>query len=155
MYGKKTRAVSSAGLIALLIFLASSCRTKVDPYEEELTVKEYFKGAVEASEAGDYKHALEFYNAYLQKYPLEEHPDEFERNLWAHYEIAFCNYKLKRYKIAANLFEELLSRYESFDERDDLEPDSIPQGPRILAEKVLDKIYAKIDPSKATGARAS
>jgi len=126
------------------VFLISSCRSQVDPYALELTPKEYFQRGIEAADQNNYKLALQYYDAYLKKYSWQ--PEDTENiellngNLWASYEIAFSYYKMKKDRIAVELFEELLDRYDTLQQRDDIDPNIIPQGPLILSELVLEKI---------------
>jgi tetratricopeptide (TPR) repeat protein len=139
------RGLLLSGLFFLaIVMLLPSCRSQVDPYALELSPKEYFQRGIEASDRNDYKTAMKYYDAYLQRYPWR--PDEVENlellngNLWARYEIAFAYYKLKKDRTAVELFEELLDRYDSLQEREDIDPNVITQGPLILTDLVLEKI---------------
>jgi tetratricopeptide (TPR) repeat protein len=122
-------------IIAVTLCLALSCRSQGDPYAEDLTAKEYFQRAIEASDRNNYRLAQKYYEVYLSKFP-----DDLHGNLWASYEIAFCYYKMKKNRKAVELFEQLLERYEALAKRDDIDPDTVPEGPRILTELVLEKI---------------
>lgn len=126
------------------VFLILSCRSQVDPYTSDLTSKEYFQRGIEASDNNNYKLALQYYDAYLKKFPWQpedtENLDLLNGNLWASYEIAFSYYKMKKDSTAIGLFEELLERYATLQQRDDIDSNTIPQGPLILSELILEKI---------------
>ena len=113
----------------------TSCVTKVPPAspDMDLTPAVMFQRAQDASSAGDYNNALEYYRLFKQKYP-----EDTARNAWADYEIAFIYYKKKDYTEAARLFDELLDRYKRGEQ--------LPDGPRVLAIKVRAKIEAKLAP---------
>jgi outer membrane protein assembly factor BamD (BamD/ComL family) len=137
-------AVSCAGLLLALV----SCRSQVDPYELDLEQKGYFQGAIEAYDQGNYKLAIRYYQAFQAKFP-----DDLFGNLWASYEIAFCTYKMRKFDVAGQLFVELLDHYEELDKQaeeqaeENIDREPFPQGPRILAEKVLAKIRERTNPS--------
>ena len=126
------------------VFLIPSCGSQADPYALDITSKEYFQRGIEASDKNNYKLALQYYDAYLKKYPWQ--PEDTENiellsgNLWASYEIAFAYYKMKKDRTAVELLEELLDRYDALQQREDIDPNTIPQGPLILGELVLEKI---------------
>jgi len=67
---------------------------------------------------------------------LERFPDETERVLWAKYEIAFLFHKMGKDKLAIEGFDALIAEYEAG-------PPDLPQGPRILAEKVKARLEEK------------
>jgi len=120
-----------------------ACRSQVDPYELDLTWEGYSQGANEARDQGDYKLAIRYYEAFKDK-----HPEDLYGNLWASYEIAFCTYKMKKYDAAEEMLVDLLNRYERLAEREDLQEGEAPAGPRILAEKVLEKVREKTTPAQ-------
>jgi tetratricopeptide (TPR) repeat protein len=115
--------------IAALASLLMVCSSVPDEIEEGLTPMEYFQRAQEASDAGRYALSMAYYEKFQEQYPEDQYPEERDRNIWAEYEIAFLYHKMGKNQIALDLFEALLERYESG------EPD-LPEGPRILAEKV-------------------
>jgi outer membrane protein assembly factor BamD (BamD/ComL family) len=96
---------------------------------EDLSTQEYFQLAQEAVDQRHFETALVYYRTFL-----ERHPDDVENRIAAQYEIAFLHYKMEDYDTAEELFEELLARYEGE------EADQLPAWPRILAEKLLEKI---------------
>ncbi len=139
------RGLLLSGLFFLVpLILLPSCRSQVDPYALELAPKEYFQRGIEASDQNNYKLALKYYDAYLQRYPWQ--PEDTENlellngNLWAKYEIAFAYYKMRKDRGAVELFEDLLDLYKSLQEREDIDSNAITQGPQILTELVLEKI---------------
>lgn len=102
-----------------------ACQSQLGAIDTELSPIEFFQRAQEASDAGDYSRAVEYYQAFQEKYP-----EIIDRNLWSSYEIAFLYHKLGQDERALQLFEKLLERYSQSDAQ------ALPQGPRILAEKV-------------------
>ena len=134
-----------SGLFFLvLLVLVPSCRSQVDPYALELAPKEYFQRGIEASDKNNYRLALKYYDAYLQRYPWQPEDTEnlelLNSNLWAKYEIAFAYYKMNKDRTSVELFEDLLDFYESLQEREDIDSNLITQGPQILSGLVLEKI---------------
>jgi tetratricopeptide (TPR) repeat protein len=108
------------------------CSSVPDEIEEGLTPMEYFQRAQEASDAGRYALSMAYYEKFQEQYPQER-----DRNVWAEYEIALLYHKMGKNQIALERFDALLARYESG------EPD-LPEGPRILAEKVKARIEEKL-----------
>ncbi|HUV06917.1 MAG TPA: tetratricopeptide repeat protein [Spirochaetia bacterium] len=128
-------------LLPLFALFMTGCRSTVDPYELDLTPGEYFQKAIDASDSGNYKLALRYYEAFQQKYP-----EDLSGNLWASYEIALCYHKMGRNKTAAELFRTLLDQYDKIAQEtkeDAADKEPVPLGPRILAEKVLQRIEPK------------
>ena len=113
----------------LILTLAASCSSTTKTIDEGLSPPEFFQRAQEASDEGKNSLALQYYQTFQRVYP-----DEFERNLWASYEIAFLYYKMGQNEKALELFDELIAQYEAE------ESDTFPQGPKILAEKVKARI---------------
>ena len=114
--------------IAALASLLLVCSSVPDEIEEGLTPMEYFQRAQEASDGGRYALSMAYYEKFQEQYP-----EERDRNVWAEYEIALLYHKMDKNRIALERFEALLKRYESG------EPD-LPEGPRILAEKVKARV---------------
>ena len=124
--------------LPLLLFAASAvlavlagCRSAPPPIEQDLSPTGFFQKAQEASDAGKYALAVQYYEAFLSKYP-----EERDRGLWARYEIALLKYKMGDEAAALRLFDELLALYS--DQSADL-----PPGPKILAEKIKSKIESR------------
>jgi outer membrane protein assembly factor BamD (BamD/ComL family) len=119
-------------MIAVGCSLLMVCSTTPDEIEEGLSPMEYFQRAQEASDSGRYGLSMAYYEKFQEQYP-----EERDRNVWAEYEIALLYYKMGKNKIALERFDALLQRYESG------EPD-LPEGPKILAEKVKARIEEKL-----------
>ena len=114
--------------VAALASALMVCSSVPEDIEEDLTPMEYFQRAQEASDAGRYALSMAYYEKFQEQYP-----EERDRNVWAEYEIALLYHKMGKNQIALERFEALLARYESG------EPD-LPEGPRILAEKVMARV---------------
>lgn len=120
-------------IIGLLLTISIiSCASSADPYSEDLTPAEYFQKGYEAADQMDYALALNYYEAFMVKYP-----DELERNLWAEFEIAFIYHKMKDDVKAVELLDALISRYTEEDSS------TYPAAPKRLAEKVKAEITEK------------
>ncbi len=118
-------------------FVLVVCSSVPEEIEEGLSPLEYFQRAQEATDASRYALAIAYYEKFQEQYPVAQHPDELDRNVWAEYEIALLNHKMGKNQIALERFNALLARYEAG------EPD-LPEGPRILAEKVKARIEEKL-----------
>ena len=114
--------------IAALASLLLVCSSVPEEIEEGLTPMEYFQRAQEASDSGRYALSMAYYEKFQEQYPEEQ-----DRNVWAEYEIALLYHKMGKNQVALERFEALLERYESG------EP-NLPDGPKILAEKVKVRI---------------
>ena len=125
---KKAFLVAALALVPLLGWLGA-CRTTPVNIPQELTPADLFQKAQEASDAGRYALALKYYRSFLERYP-----EERDRGLWARYEIALLHSKMKDEATAIRLFDELLALYAGDDAA------LLPQGPRILAEKIRAKL---------------
>ena len=123
-----------AAVIGLLVLALSACASVPETIEEGLTPAEFFQRAQEASDSGRYATAQKYYEVFLERFP-----EETERRLWAKYEIAFLYHKMGKDKLALEGFEALLEEYA-------LGPPELPQGPRILAEKVKARIEKQQKP---------
>jgi outer membrane protein assembly factor BamD (BamD/ComL family) len=125
------------GLIVIAVVLAA-CQTAPTDIPTDLEPAEYFQRAQEAVDANRYETALAYYETVIERFP-----DDPATQVSARYEIAFINYKMGNEERATELFNELIARYN--------EPDSqqLPQWPKVLAEKVLEKIQSEEDPTTA------
>ena len=126
-------------VIAAVASLLVVCSSVPDKIEEGLTPMEYFQRAQEASDAGRYALSMAYYEKFQEQYP-----EERDRNVWAEYEIALLYHKMGKNQIALERFDALLARYESG------EPD-LPEGPRILAEKVKIRVEEKLASEEPSG----
>ncbi len=111
-----------------------------------MTPMEFFQNAIDATDKNDYLLALRYYEAFRAKYP-----EDLPNNLWAAYEIAFCRYKMGQNSLAIELFQALLEQYQELESSEDADKKAIPQGPKILAEKVLEKITPKEEQATEEG----
>jgi outer membrane protein assembly factor BamD (BamD/ComL family) len=127
-------------LTLLILGAIVGCKSSPPPLDQDLSPTEFFQKAQEASDDGKYALATRYYEAFLVKYP-----DDRDRGLWARYEIALLKYKMGDDAAALSLFDELIALYAGG-------PADLPQGPRILAEKLKAKIESKrqATPSPAT-----
>jgi outer membrane protein assembly factor BamD (BamD/ComL family) len=126
-------------VITAAVSLLVVCSSVPDEIEEGLTPMEYFQRAQEASDAGRYALSMAYYEKFQEQYP-----EERDRNVWAEYEIALLYHKMGKNQAALERFEALLARYES------AEPD-LPEGPRILAEKVKVRVEEKLASEEPSG----
>ena len=120
-------------LLVLLPVLGwlGGCQTVPSEIPPDLSPADYFQKAQEASDAGKFELALKYYGSFLERYP-----EERDRGLWARYEIALLHSKLNDETTALRLLDELLAQYAGDDAA------LLPQGPRILAEKIKAKLQA-------------
>jgi outer membrane protein assembly factor BamD (BamD/ComL family) len=122
-------------LLPVLGWLAG-CRTVPSEIPPDLSPADYFQKAQEASDAGKYGLALKYYQSFQERYP-----EERDRGLWARYEIALLHSKMKDEPTALRLLDELLAQYAGDDAA------LLPQGPRVLAEKIKAKLQAAAPPA--------
>lgn len=129
-------------LCAVLIF---SCRTTPEAIPDDITPSEIFQKAQEAVvERNDYVTALRYYELFLDRFP-----DDVQKAVEAEYEIAFIQYKLQDFEAAKTGFTDLLAKYDA--EGFEL----LPQWPRILSEKVLNRIETAESAAVAESATAA
>jgi tetratricopeptide (TPR) repeat protein len=125
-------------VIATAVTLLAVCSSVPEEIEEGLTPMEYFQLAQEASDNSRYELSMKYYQKFQEQYP-----EERDRNVWAEYEIALLYHKMGKNRIALDHFDALLARYESG------EPE-LPEGPKILAEKVKARIEEKLSSEQAS-----
>jgi outer membrane protein assembly factor BamD (BamD/ComL family) len=128
-------------LITIFVSLLAVCSSVPDEIQEGLTPLEYFQRAQEATDENRYALAIAYYQKFQEQYPEEQYPDQRDRNIWAEYEIALLHHKMGKDQIALERFEALLARYEAGET-------DLPEGPRILAEKVKARIEEKLASEK-------
>jgi hypothetical protein len=124
----------AAALLGLAVLALMACASVPENIEEGLSPAEFFQRAQEASDSGRYATAQKYYEVFLERFP-----EETERRLWAKYEVAFLYHKTGKDKLALEGIEALLEEYA-------LGPPELPQGPRILAEKVKARIEEEQKP---------
>ncbi len=114
---------------ALALFVA--CETVPEPGEipEDLSRQEYFQRGQEAYDQRHYDTALVYYQTFIDR-----NPDDLPGVAAAEYEIAFIHYRQGELDIAETKLLDLLARYEGD------EDGMLPDWPRILAERILDRI---------------
>lgn len=108
---------------------AVSCATTAKPIPEGLSPAELIQRAQDSMDQNRLNEAVRYYGAILERYPAD-----LPSVCTAEYEIAFIQYKQKRFAEAKEGFQKLLSRYQGVD------AELLPAHFRILAEKVLAKI---------------
>ena len=122
-------------LLLLLLLPAlgwlGGCRSAPTDIPPDLSPADFFQKAQEASDAERFALSLEFYESFLERYP-----EERDRGLWARYEIALLYSKMGDKETALTWIGELLALYAGED------ANALPQGPRILAEKIKAKLEA-------------
>ena len=118
-------------LIVLAGVVISACYS-AGYISEDLSPAELIQRAQEASDRNRYKAALQFYEALG-----ERNPNNIELVITAKYEIAFINYKQKKFQQAR---EEMLALLEYYDMPD---AELLPQQFRVLANIVLKTISEK------------
>ena len=123
-------------LITAAVSALLFCSSIPEEIEEGLTPMEYFQRAQEASDAGRYQLSMDYYEKFQEQYP-----DERDRNIWAEYEIALLYHKMGKHRIALERFDALLAKYEAGDP-------TLPEGPKILVEKVRARILEQLPPEK-------
>jgi len=136
------RSVPLAGgiLRSLVVPLAAGaalllgCQTPMPAASERMNPAEYFQAARDATGQRNYQGAMDYYRAYLERYPAAIHPDELERNLWAEYEIAFMHHKLDDDQTAIELLSVLVARYDGEGGAD------LPPAPGRLARRVIEEL---------------
>lgn len=109
--------------------LLTSCASGPVDIPDDMTPAKIIQNAQAATDVNNYKRALQYYEALLERYG-----DVGEFLCTGKYEIAFIKYKQKKYAEARQGFEELLTRYAG------PEGESLPPQFRVLAEKILSQL---------------
>ncbi len=138
------RTIAHIVLGATLAVALAACRTAPSPVDTtQMSAPKLVQLAQAAADAGDYQLAMGYYQDIRTRFPTDT-----ERVLWAGYEIALLHHKMDNDEEAVRLLDELIASY-----GDEVDP-AIPQGPRILAEKVRANILAAAAPAAAAPAAA-
>jgi len=125
-------------MLALCLLLAGAgCKSAPQVIPQDLSPAEYFQRGQEASDAGRYSFAMQIYRQFQTQYP-----EERDRQLWAKYEIALLQYKMGETQTALEGFDALLQEYAAAAATPP-EGGPLPDGPRILAEKLKSRIVAE------------
>jgi outer membrane protein assembly factor BamD (BamD/ComL family) len=114
-----------------LLFI-SACATRPVNIPEDLSPAELIQRAQEASDRNRYNLALQYYQALLNR-----NATNIDLICVAEYEIAFIHYKQKKYDMAKEEFNQLLTRYDIPDE------ELLPQEYKKLSNIVLERIAEK------------
>lgn len=125
-------AIPLAAVAALLL----GCQTPMPDTSEQMSPAEYFQAARDAIGVRNHQAAMDYYRAYLERFPAAAHPDELERNLWAEYEIAFMHHKLDDDQTAIELLGLLVAKYDAEGGED------LPPAPGRLARRVIEELQA-------------
>jgi len=117
--------LATFGLLAA--FFLSSCATRVIPYG--LGPEELIQRGQEASDRNRFRHALQYYQAVL-----ERHPGNSDSVVAAEYEIAFIHYRQRNMYLAREGMNAILERFDA--------PggDMLPEKFRVLARMILGRI---------------
>ncbi|MFP4329667.1 MAG: hypothetical protein ACLFP6_03005 [Spirochaetaceae bacterium] len=130
---KRTSLLAIAAFFALMTMLVA-CQTTPPEVPEDLSQAEFFQRAQDAADENRWTVALHYYETFIERYPEDE-----QNVIAAEYEIAFIHYKMEEYETSKTLFEDILATYEAD------EDETLPQWPRILSEKLLDTVNARIE----------
>ncbi len=117
-------------ILSAVFLVLISCNSVPKNIPEDMQPEEYFKNAQSAVvDWGNYKRALFYYNAFIEKYP-----DMKGKILEAEYEIALIYYKKENYYESEKRFRSILDSYETDDAV------YYSEWPKILSEKILKQI---------------
>jgi outer membrane protein assembly factor BamD (BamD/ComL family) len=116
-------------LLLAVLTAVLACKTGPAVIPEGLTAGELVQRAQEASDRNRYERAAEYYAAILTRFPEDK-----AAVVGAEYEIAFIQYKQKKYLEAEKGFGSLLARYGEADGA------ALPQKYFILSNIVLENI---------------
>ncbi len=114
--------VMSLALVSLLFACYSSVTVEPDASEAQIL----YAAQVEFNN-GNYDSAREYYNVLMQRYG-----DDASINITTSYELAYIDYKQKRYDEARAQFLNIQSRYEN-----DEQAPEFPLWPLVLTEYML------------------
>jgi outer membrane protein assembly factor BamD (BamD/ComL family) len=139
---KAHRAILSAAALGCL-FALSGCQTVPKSVPDKLSAKEIIQRAQEASDDNNYAAAAFYYQTCKDR-----NSKDLSVVCACEYELAFIDYKTGKYAAAETGFQALLARYSS--------PDAalLPQEYKLLTEKILPKVQAKLsknEKKQATG----
>jgi hypothetical protein len=123
------RTIVATAALVLLAALAS-CRTTGPVDLAGLTPAEVFQRAQDASDKGDFRRSLAYYEGFLAQPGIDA-----QRAAWARYEAALLNHKMGDDDTALAKLDELLAQYET--------DTALPESAKILAINLRAGILAK------------
>ncbi|MDR0730237.1 MAG: hypothetical protein LBF63_01115 [Treponema sp.] len=132
----------------LLLALGLSACATVPQDIPELSAEELIQRAQEASDKNRYNLALQYYQALY-----ERNQNSSDWTLTAEYEIAFIHYKQKKYAMAREELNALLSRYDNPDA--ELMPQQFKRLAIIVLESIDEKEAKQKKPSPENGSPAA
>lgn len=135
---KNMRTIRLGGALFITALVLLACQTEPPEIPENLSQPEFFQRAQDAADENNWEVALHYYETFLQRYPEDE-----ANRIAAEYEIAFIHYKMEEYDTSKRLFQEILGQYEED------EDNALPEWPRILSEKLVDRIDEEIRAEEA------
>ena len=119
-----------AAVLLAIIALFAACKSVPTEIPDDLSKAELIQLAQESADSERWDAAIAYYQAVLDRYPQDR-----GATVTAQYEIAFIRYKEGKTEEAQALFEQLLGLY-------DFEGDTLPQWPRVLAERLVAEMTA-------------
>ena len=121
-----------------VLVMAVSCATGPLTISYDLSPPELIQRGQEASHRNRFAHALQYYEALLERFPFDT-----DYVLAAEYEIAFIHYRQRRFDMARTGFNNILERYDHPD------AELLPPQFRVLSLIVL----ARIDEAESSRRR--
>lgn len=124
-----------SALVAFAGAALAGCKSAPVVIPDDLSAAATFQHAQDASDRGDYLLAIRYYTNFKDK-----HPESKDRAIWASYEIAFNYHKMGKNAQALGLLDDLLKEY-------DASSDPLPPAPRILAQRLRDRLAETLKPA--------
>jgi outer membrane protein assembly factor BamD (BamD/ComL family) len=118
-------------LLLAIIVVFAACKTAPTDIPDDLSQAELIQLAQESSDSDNWDAALAYYQAVLDRFPQDQ-----GATVTAQYEMGFIEYKRGNNAEAQAIFEQLLGLY-------DFQGETLPQWPRVLAERLLAEISAE------------
>mgnify|MGYP001051782180 CR=1 FL=1 len=117
--------------LAVVALALLSCQSVPTDIPEDLTQAELVQQAQESADQENWDAALAYYQAVLDRFPQDK-----VASVTAQYEMAFIEYKRGSTEVAEDGFQQVVAVY-------DFESESLPQWPRVLSERLLEKIASE------------
>ncbi len=131
-------------LLLVVGFVLTACQSVPKNIPTTLSESEYFQLAYQDSDHGNYLGAMAYYDTFLERFPKDAN-----RDVEAHYEIAFLYFKKHEYTKSRELFTQIVDQYKL------KESDSLPRWPLVLSNKliiIIDQKLAERNPKPAAAA---